>query len=332
MSSKASRKNNKRSFDAARNTMWSFDPDELCIIGGKKMPANERGPLDTDDGPEHELYDPRIAAEPLTEEFVNNIDAYGVDTPILIANHDGRAIVIVGKTRVRAARVANRRRKSRGEPPIKVDCKIKRGNSTSLLAAMIVENENRRDDGMLAKIEKLKRIMNRGVSTEDAAVIFGVGVPTIKTWLAFEDNAIPATKKAAEQGRISASTAATVARIKDPAEQQKVLEDTLATEGKPSRRAAQLAAKRVDASKVAGVTDKRTQRRLLAAVQNASHGKASEKTLAWWEGVEEALKLVIGEEDIDQRLVGKLDETVSLMKTEKRAKKIAAVKAAEKSE
>ncbi len=25
----------KRSFDYARNTMWSIDPDDLCIIGGK---------------------------------------------------------------------------------------------------------------------------------------------------------------------------------------------------------------------------------------------------------------------------------------------------------
>ena len=39
---------------------------------------------------------------------------------------------------------------------------------------MISENEARTDDGMLTKIEKLKRLMNRGVSVEDAAIDFSV--------------------------------------------------------------------------------------------------------------------------------------------------------------
>ena len=43
--------------------------------------------------------------------------------------------------------------------------------------------------------------------------------------------------------------------------------------------------------------------------------------MAWWEGVEDALKLVLGEEDVNPKLVGKLDELISLMRTEKLAKK-----------
>lgn len=315
-------RNNKRSFDHARNTMWTIDPDDLCIIGGKKMPAAERGSLDTNDGEEHELYDPRIL-ELLTEEFILNIDAHGVDTPILIAKIDDVAVVIAGKTRVRAARLVNRRRKSRGEPPIKIDCKIKRGPATSLLAAMIIENEARRDDGIPAKIEKLKKLMARGVSADDAAVNFGVKVKTVKGWLAFEDNATPETKRAAEAGRLSHTAAAALARIKDPDEQRKTLDGMLATEGRVTKAAAKTAAKVANGKKVAiSVTDKRTQRRLLSYVQNISHGtNASEKTMAWWEGVEEALKLVVGEDDVNQRLVGKLDEVISLMKTEAQAKR-----------
>lgn len=326
MAKKAAR-NSKRSFDFARNTMWTIDPDDLCIIGGKKLPAAERGNIDTDDGEEHELYDPRIF-DPLTEEFILNIDAHGVDTPIVIAKIDGVPVVIFGKTRVRAARVANRRRKARGEPLISVDCKIKRGNTTSLLAAMIVENENRKDDGILAKIDKLKRLMARGVSVDDAAVIFGKKVQTVKGWLAFEDNATKETKKAAESGRLSPTAAAALAKIKDPDEQRKTLEGMLSTEGRVTKDSAKSAARAANGKKVAiSVGDKRTQRRLLTYVQGLSHGSVSEKTMAWWEGVEDALKLVIGEEDVNPRLVGKLDELISLMKTEAQAKKPKAPKA-----
>jgi len=327
--SKTAARNSKRSFDFARNTMWTIDPDDLCIIGGKKMPAAERGSVDTDDGEEHDLYDPRIH-EPLTEEYILNIDAHGVDVPITIAKIGDVAVVVAGKTRVRGARVANRRRKSRGEPPIKVDCKIKRGNTTSLLAAMIVENENRRDDGILAKIDKLKKLMARGVSVEDAAVIFGKKVKTVKGWLAFEDNATAETKKAAETGRLSPTAAAKLAQIRDPDEQRTTLDRLLSTEGRVSKDAATNAAKVANGKKVAiSVADKRTQRRLLTYVQNLSHGQASEKTLAWWEGVEDALKLVVGEEDVNPRLVGKLDELISLMRTEAQTKKKPQPKAAE---
>lgn len=311
-----------------QNTMWTYDPDDLCVIGGKKLPAAERGSIDTDDDEEHELYDPRIL-EPLTEEFILNIDAHGVDTPIVIAKINDIPVVVFGKTRVRAARVVNRRRKARGEPPIKIDCKVKRGNATSLLAAMIVENEARRDDGILAKIDKLKKLMARGVAVEDAAVIFGKKVKTVKGWLAFEDNATVETKKAAESGRLSPTAAAMLAKIKDPDEQRKTLENMLAVEGRVTKDSAKSAAKAANGKKVAiSVTDKRTQRRLLSYVQNIPHGSASEKTMAWWEGVEDALKLVVGEEDVNPKLVGKLDELISLMRTEAQAKRRQAAKAA----
>ena len=97
----------------------------------------------------------------------------------------------------------------------------------------------------------------------------------------------------------------------------------LATEGRVTKDSAKSAAKAANGKKVTiSVTDKRTQRRLLTYVQNTAHGSsASEKTLAWWEGVEDALKLVVGEEDVNPKLVGKLDELISLMKTEAQAKK-----------
>ena len=314
----ASNNTHGRSFGFSRGNLWSIDPDDLCIIGGKLLPADERGPLDTDDGPDHDLYDERVS-EPLTEEFVNNIDAHGVDTPVLIVKLGDVATVIAGRKRIRAARIVNVRRKKRGEPPIKIDAKLKRASGSGLLAAMITENEARTNDGILTKIDKLKRLLNRGVSPEDAAIHFNVGAATVKGWLAFEDNATAETKAAARAGRLSASAAAELAKIADPDAQRAKLEQVVGTAEKVSARAAR-AASRVARGKGAGVADKKTQKKLLHVVQNMSHPNISEKGAAFWTGAEEMLKLVLGSGDADARLQGKLDEATALMKTEKKGR------------
>lgn len=314
----------KQAFDHARNSMWSIDPHELCLVGGDVLPKEERGDLDTEATEDDELFDARLGV-PLTEEFINNIDAHGVDTPILIAKINDVATVIAGRSRVRAARIVNIRRKARGEPLIKVDCKMKRGSAASLMGAMIAENEARRDDELPTKIAKLKRYMNRGISVEDAAVTFNVTAAVAKTWLAFDDNAIAATKKAVEQGRISSSAAMVLARTKEPEKQKEALDALLehAPAGtKGSTRAARIAAGNAGAGNVVGVTDKRTLKRLLATVEDTSHPhNTSEKTLMWWSGAEEMLKLVMGDKDVDQRLVEVLKQTYAGIKADKKAKK-----------
>jgi len=310
--------NNRRAFEFARGNLWSIDPNDLCIIGGGRLFADERGPLDTDAGPDHDLYDERVD-EALTEEFINSIDAHGVDTPILIVKLDNVATVIAGRKRVRAARIVNGRRKKRGEPPIKIDCKLKRTSGVGLLAAMITENEARTNDGLLVKIEKLKRLLSRGVSPEDAAVHFSVGINTIKNWLAFEDNATAETKAAARAGRLSASAAAELTRIADPIAQREKLSQMIGSGEKVSARAAR-AVSRVARGKSAGISDKKTQKKLLHVLQEASHPNISEKGAAWWGGAEEMMKLVLGSDDVDARLQGKLEEAVALVKTDKRAR------------
>ena len=317
-------KNNRRGFDFARGNLWSVDPMELCVIGGKVLFADECGPLDTDDGPDHDLYDERVN-EMLAEEFINSIDAHGVDTPILIVKLNDVATVIAGRKRVRAARIVNLRRKSRGEPPIKIDCKLKRTSGVGLLAAMITENEGRTDDKMLTKIEKLKRLMGRGVSIEDAAIHFCVGLPVVKGWLAFEDNATAETKAAARAGRLSASAGAELAKITNPDAQREKLASMLSSGGKVSARTAR-SASRTARGKTADVADKTTQKKLLSVVQGTSHPKVSEKTAAWWEGAEEMLKLILGVTDVDKRLQEKLAETIDLLKTEKPTKKALSAK------
>jgi ParB family transcriptional regulator, chromosome partitioning protein len=315
-------KRSKKAFDFARDTMWKADPLDLCIIGGKKLPANERGPLDTDDDESHALWDPRVL-DALDPDFVANITAYGVDTPILICKVDGVAVVIAGKSRVRAARLANKKRKSAGELPIKIDCKVKRDDNIGLMGAMIHENEARRNDEPLARLAKLKRYMARGAAITDAALRFKCSVQALQSLLDYDDNAISATKQAVESGKISQTTGAMLARI-EPEEQKKAVNEVLsrATNGHTSQRVAKIVAAKTGAVKAVGIPDKRTQRAVLDHIQTMAHGKnASNAELAFYEGAEEAFKLILGDDEVDERLTRKRDEVYSLMKVAKSAAK-----------
>jgi ParB family chromosome partitioning protein len=313
----------KKAFDAGRNTMWSFDPLELCIVGGKCLPKDEQGPLDTAVDENDSLWDPRLH-EALAEEFCANISTFGVDTPILIVKRDGVPMVVAGRRRVRAARLANRKRKSRGEPLMKIDAKQKRDTDAGLLGSLIQENEGRYDDDLLSKLAKAKRLINSGVSMEDVALRFQVSLAHFKTWLAFDDNALTATKKAVESGKISPSTAITLARIKEPEKQKEALEGVLthvAEGGKASPRLAKNVAKEKGHTGKAGVTDQRTLKRLYDTIQNISHPhNSSEKTLSWWEGAEEMLALVRGEKDVSERLTTILKQVYADAKAAKKGK------------
>jgi ParB family chromosome partitioning protein len=324
MTSTTTARTKKQAFDHARNSMWSIDPDDLCIRGGKVLPKDEQGSLDTEEDEDDPLYDVRLH-EPLTEEFVNNIYAVGVDTPIIIAKIDDLPTVVAGRSRVRAARLANKKRKAKGEPLIKVDCKMKRDSDTGLMGTMISENEARRDDDMMTKIVKAKRYLNKGVSPEDAAIRFNVSLATFKNWLAFDDNALAATKKAVETGKVSVSAAMTLARIKEPEKQKEALDELMthvAAGGRSSPRAAKIAAAGAGSNVITGVTDKRTLKKLLDGVQNTPHPhNTSEKTLAWWEGAEDMLKMVIGEKDVDERLKAVLKQVYADAKAAQKAKK-----------
>jgi ParB family chromosome partitioning protein len=294
----------KKAFDLARNSIYVASPDELCIIGGRAMPEAEQGPLDTGHGRgEHELWDARIL-DAMTPEEVANIDAYGVMEPIIIAKANGVPTVVDGRGRVRRARLANKLRAARGEPPITIDCKVLRSSGNRLLGAMISLNEVRRADTIEVKIEKLQQLLDRGVSVEDAATIFGAKVETVKGWLAYGDNATDDLKQAVATGELSSTAAAEVARVKDPVKQKAALDKLKAAPKKTvgEARKAVAATTRTAAGDGVGLTGKREQRALLnevAAMKPSEVGKGDD---GFWDGVEAALVLVTGHGEPDKRI------------------------------
>lgn len=239
----------KKGFDLSRDSVYVAHPDELRIIGGNVLPEGQRGPLDTDHKlGEHDLYDERLTAVDVTDAEVANIDAYGVIEPIVIAKDptDGEPIVVDGRGRVRRARLANARRAARGEPPVKIKCVVIRSTGTRLMGAMIALNEVRNDDGPLVKLEKAKRLLERGVSEEDAAVTFGLDLGYFRMLLAYDDAAVTEVKSAVTAGDLSPTAAVELVKAaKTPDAQRTALAKAKAgAKGKPvTARAAIAAAK-----------------------------------------------------------------------------------------
>lgn len=264
----------KKAFDLSRNSIYVADPMQLCVIGALAIwPDAVIGEHDTHhkEG-EHELWDSTLHETP-TEAEVRNVDAYGVIEPIVIAKLDDVPTVVDGRQRVHRARLANIARKARGEPPISIECKVARLKAGRLDELMIAANEVRRkEEAPAARLAKLQRLLARGVSIEDAAVVFGLGAQTLKGWLSFADRAVPELRKAVESGVVSMSAAVTIARR--PATEQA---EALAKAPTPTARAARSA------------VSPRPGRKLVQLVVEAAAERASRDD-PYWLGVASALQ------------------------------------------
>lgn len=157
-----------------RQDLFLFDPDDIVLVTEKT----------------HPLYDERVNL-PVKEWLVKNIMKLGVREPIEVRQNGtdpatGRFIVecVYGRQRVKAAREANRRLRELGNEAelIKVPAKIVRGNDSTMTGVMISENEQRQDDDIVIKAQKLERYIALGNTMEDAEVIFGVSRDTLENW------------------------------------------------------------------------------------------------------------------------------------------------------
>jgi ParB family chromosome partitioning protein len=157
-----------------RQDLFLFDPDDIVLVTEKT----------------HPLYDERVNL-PVREWLVKNIMKFGVREPIEVRQNGtdpttGHCIVecVYGRQRVKAAREANRRLREEGNSAelIKVPAKIVRGNDSTMTAVMITENEQRQDDDIVIKAQKLERYVALGNTMEDAEIVFGVSRDTLENW------------------------------------------------------------------------------------------------------------------------------------------------------
>lgn len=153
---------------------------DLIIIG-----------LDTADGESHPLYDRRILKR-MPPAFVASVRSHGILQPVLIWMDGGRKIVIAGRQRVRAARVAN----------VPVPYTVWRGGAGVLPDLAVIENEHRSGDSVSMVADKvvatLKRLGGGIRAMEETAAIFGCTVQTVRNRVLFA-NLHPQLKYAVDE-------------------------------------------------------------------------------------------------------------------------------------
>ena len=202
-----------QAFDAKRTSAFLFNPDSLVIIG-----------LDTDDGPEHHLYDERIKAK-IPASMVDNIAAVGIIETISVTKVGNQGIVVDGRRRVMAARLANKKLAERGEELVLVPALLKKGSEAGLMGVLISGNEHRLDDDSITRAEKAQRLKDRGRNNVQIGLYFGVSGTAIGNWLRVLD-CISIVKNAVQAGKISMSAAIELADL-SPEEQKVALEKML---------------------------------------------------------------------------------------------------------
>lgn len=312
----------KKGFDAPRNSIYVFGPDDVVVVG-----------IDTNHGPEHPQYDERNSL-PVAEGDIRSVLTHGNLDPIEICppkcNIDGKPVVNDGRQRVKRARIAvNRQKEYRSKieygltleqladeigdvtpetlaiwlkTEIKLQATVAKLGDAQLGARAIARNAIRSDDTMLAKARRAKRHIDvEGGTVESAALAFGVTTKAIEQWLKVATS--PAKiQKAVEEGKISATAALKLAQSNaDPVEQDKLLEQAVAaskTTAKEIKRAATAAVERAKQQPAdgdgtgdgVGVVSRKNQRKLLEYVSGQFTADKSE----YLEGVRDALNVILG--------------------------------------
>jgi len=187
-------KRRRAALDGKRLNAFAMDPSKLTIIG-----------LDTDDGPEHFLYDKRIKL-PVDEALTRNIMMNGIIHNVTVAKDGDRVLVVAGRQRVRSAREANVRLERQGLQPIQVPVSVRRGEDADLFGVFMSENELRRPDSPLVKAEKAQRLLNMGKSEDEVAIHMGLSKQHLKQLLKLMELA-PKVRRAVDGDRLSASAA-----------------------------------------------------------------------------------------------------------------------------
>lgn len=206
-------------------------PPHVWIIG-----------LDTDDGPEHPLYDPDYDKKigdlrNVDEMFVKNIMKFGVLEPGLCVKDGDRTLVADARYRTLAARKANEIiGKNLGFDPYKVDPQseiakklirvpfiLKMAGDDQSKMELVVAANARPDRNIMGRAMKAQRMLDRGVAPKDVAIDMGVSVNAIHGWsklLGLGDR----MKEAVIMGRMTASAAVEFADL-SVEEQTKILDE-----------------------------------------------------------------------------------------------------------
>lgn len=212
----------KQAVDAPRRMYFMMDPHEVTIIG-----------IDTEhrSRQEHVHWDPRIHLA-VDDLLVKNIRTYGVLKPVLAEKDGEKTVIIDGRQRTRACRLAHAEATAAGEEPPMLPVIFKRGSDAHMFGISRAANQFRRPETAIENAESAQKMLDLGASMDEVAIAFGVSPKTIKDWVALLGLAAPVIKAVAA-GEIKASAAAGLAKLSKE-DQSKHLAELRAEGGKPT--------------------------------------------------------------------------------------------------
>lgn len=182
------------------------DPNDLTIIG-----------FDTDDGPEHPLWDKRCKL-PADENLADAMLRDGFQGAIEVRKNgekNGKPIyeVVIGRRRTKSAR----RAQEKSGQPFLINVLVRKYSEEEAFAVRVGENIRRLDLSPLDKADELHRYMKRGHNEKEAALVFDLTVNGVKNLLRAHDLS-GEVRKAIEAGDLSFAAAAELADL--PREEQ----------------------------------------------------------------------------------------------------------------
>jgi len=174
------------------------NPNDLVIVG-----------LDTNDGPDHPLYDERIKL--ILEKPLANAYACGIKQPIHCKKVNGQLLVADGRQRVRYARELKLE-------TVPVIVEMVSDKDASALGCLL--NEARTDDDVCTKASKVAKLKAQGHENEALAAIFACSAKHITNYLKFS-KMVKEVQDAVRSGDLP--FAAALKWVSLPAERQVVL-------------------------------------------------------------------------------------------------------------
>lgn len=197
---------------AGESKVMHFDPGALTIVTDAK----------------HPLYDSR-SDQPLSDEFICNVDFHGILEPVLIRKNTETddLEVVAGRQRVRAAIEANKRRKKRGDKLLLVPAIVKRGEDLSMMGVMASENEARVANTPMQRAALMQRMLNRGATEKDIATSMACSSATVKNLLALLE-APAAVRNAVQSGKVTTAEAYKLSKMPAKEARAKLAEVTSA--------------------------------------------------------------------------------------------------------
>ncbi len=186
----------------------------------------------------HPLYDKRVEYS-FDEAWVLAAMNGGMPDPLFCQREGENLLIAEGRQRHAATVEANKRLKKAGRELIKVPVIVKKGDEAFMLGLMISSNMLRKENTIADNADLAQRYLATGKSRKEASIVFGVSDQTIANWQDYLELA-PATKKAIDDGVLSATAAGQLRKLSAEDQKAKVAELKALKEagGKPTVAAA----------------------------------------------------------------------------------------------